>query len=211
MAAGDTDVKICNKALTYLGASTITSFSDGSPAANACDQIYKEVKSLCFGMYPWSFTTKKATLVRDSHTPASEWTYQYLLPNDMVNLVPRAVRASSDPGGVLQVGNWEMAQATGGYQVLMTDLTEVHIDYQKIIAEGSMPTYFVQLLAYQLAWHLAEVITDQTTKAQYWRTVAIGTEAESGRGGYFRQAVNIDAGGQSPQVIGQYMLTDIRA
>ena len=45
MAAGDTDVKVCNKALLLLGAEAITSFSDGSPAAQACDTIYKEVKN----------------------------------------------------------------------------------------------------------------------------------------------------------------------
>ena len=42
MAAGDTDVTICNKALLLLGAEAITSFSDGSPAAQACNSIYKE-------------------------------------------------------------------------------------------------------------------------------------------------------------------------
>lgn len=211
MAVGDTDVGICNKALTYLGADLFTSFTDGSPAASACDTIYKEVKTISFGLYPWSFTIAKTELVRDAHTPENEWTYQYILPPDMVNLVPRAVRASKLPGGAIQTGNWEMNQARQGYQVLMTNLTEVHIDYQKVVSEGSMPTYFVQFLAYQLAWHLAEIMTDQVGKAQYWRTVALGTEADSGRGGYFRQAVNIDAGGQTPQVIGQYMLTDIRA
>ena len=211
MAVGDTDVSICNKALTYLGSEHFTSFTEGSPAATACNAFYKEVKLSTFGMYPWSFTLAKKELVRDANTPQNEWTYQYLLPNDMMSNVPRAVRASKLPGGVLQTGNWEMGQATGGYQVLMTDLTEVHIDYQKTISEGAMPTYFVQLLAYQMAWHLAETITDQVTKATYWRTVALGTEAESGRGGYFRQAANMDAGGQSPSVIGQYMLTDVRA
>ena len=45
MAAGDTDVKVCNKALLLLGAEAITSFSDGSPAAQACDTIYKVVKN----------------------------------------------------------------------------------------------------------------------------------------------------------------------
>ena len=41
---GDTDVKVCNKALLLLGAEPITSFSDGSASAQACDTIYKEVK-----------------------------------------------------------------------------------------------------------------------------------------------------------------------
>ena len=177
MAAGDSDVSICNKALLLLGAEAISSFSDGTPGAQACNTIYAEVKFSTMGMYPWSFTIAKTQLARDTVTPQNEWTYQYLLPNDMLLGVPRAVR---------------------------------NIDYQKAVSEGGMPTYFVQLLAYQMAWHLAEVITDQTQKSEYWRSVALGTPGEGLRGGYFRQAANIDAGGQTPSVVGDYLLTDVR-
>ena len=209
MAAGDTDVSIVNKALLLLGAEAISSFSDGTPAGTAASTIYTEVKFTTLGMYPWSFTIAKTQLTRDSNTPQNEWTYQYLLPNDMLLGVPRAVRTSSSPGAAL-FKNWEIAQSAAGGAVLMTDATEVHIDYQKAVSEGNMPTYFVQLMAYQMAWHLAEVITDQTAKSEYWRSVALGTAAEGLRGGYFRQAANIDAGGQTPSVVGDYLLTDVR-
>ena len=103
-----------------------------------------------------------------------------------------------------------MAQSAGQYSVLMTDATEIHIDYQRLVGEGNMPSYFIQLLGYQMAWHLAEVMTDQTTKAEYWRTIALGTATENFRGGYFRQAASIDSGGQTPSIVGDYLLTDIR-
>tara|TARA_R100000278_G_scaffold34461_3_gene30977 strand:- start:6726 stop:7355 length:630 start_codon:yes stop_codon:yes gene_type:complete len=209
MAVGDTDVSICNKALLLLGAEAITSFSDGTPAAAACNTIYTEVKQTTLGMYPWSFTVAKKELVRDTTTPNNEWTYQYLLPNDMVLGVPRAVRTTSAAGGLL-FKFWEIAQSSQGGAVLMTDATEIHIDYQKSVSEGNMPTYFVTLMAYQMAWHLAEVITDQTQKSEYWRTIALGIPSEGLRGGYFRQAANIDAGGQTPSVVGDYLLTDVR-
>ena len=209
MASGDTDVSIVNKALLLLGAEAISSFSDGTPAGTAASTIYTEVKLSTLGMYPWSFTIAKTQLTRDSNTPQNEWTYQYLLPNDMLLGVPRAVRTSSAAGAAL-FKNWEIAQSAAGGAVLMTDATEVHIDYQKAVSEGNMPTYFVQLMAYQMAWHLAEVITDQTAKSEYWRSVALGTAAEGLRGGYFRQAANIDAGGQTPSVVGDYLLTDVR-
>tara|TARA_A100000172_G_scaffold63666_1_gene43082 strand:+ start:153 stop:785 length:633 start_codon:yes stop_codon:yes gene_type:complete len=209
MASGDTDVGICNKALTYLGASSITSFSDGSDAATICNNIYDEVKLSTFGLYPWSFTIAKATLSRESTTPVSEWTYQYTLPNDMVTGVPRAVRTSTTAGSGI-IKNWEIGQSSVGGAVLFTDETAITIDYQKAVSEGNMPTYFVQLLAYQLAWHLAEPITDQTTKMQRWKTDAIGTPSEGGRGGYLRQAMNIDSAGQTPSVIADYMLVEVR-
>lgn len=210
MASGDTDVSICNKALLLLGSSSITSFSDGTPQASACSILYPDVKRTTLGMYPWSFTVSKTELNRQTATPNNEWTYQFTLPNDMLNGVPRAVRTSGSPGSAIYK-NWEIAQASDGLSVLMTDSLTIFIDYQKAIGEGLMPHYFIQLLGYQMAWHLAETITDQTAKSQYWREIALGTATENQRGGYFRQAANIDAGGQTPSVVGDYLLTDIRA
>lgn len=209
MAASDTKVTICNKALTYLGAAKITSFTDGSAAASACDTIYDSVKNSTLALYPWSFSIAKKQLTRDTQTPASEWTYQYILPRDMLTNVPRAVRTSNSPGALPFV-QYEINRSAGGFPTLMTEATEIHIDYQKTVSEHHMPTYFVQLLSYQLAWHLAEIITDQSTKMQVWKTEALGTPNEGGRGGYFRQAVNIDSQGQPPSIIADYMLTEVR-
>tara|TARA_B100000809_G_C14866633_1_gene433942 strand:+ start:24 stop:653 length:630 start_codon:yes stop_codon:yes gene_type:complete len=209
MAAGDTQVSICNKALMFLGAEAITSFTDGSVAADACASMYTEIVASTLGMYPWSFTIAKTQLARDTATPANEWTYQYILPSDTLLGVPRAVRVSK-ASGVSPYKQWEINQGAAGLPVLMTNAEEIHIDYQKIVNEGAMPSYFVQLIAYQLAWHMAEVITDQTTKSEYWRSIALGSPGEGQRGGYFRQAVNIDAAGQTPSVISDYILMDVR-
>ena len=73
-----------------------------------------------------------------------------------------------------------------------------------------MPSYFVTFLVYMMAWHLAEPVTDQISKAQFWKQEAVGSPLESGRGGYFRQAMNIDGAGQSSQVIADYVLVDVR-
>ena len=67
-------------------------------------------KALTLGMYRWSFTIAKQQLARDTVTPNSEWTYQYLLPNDMVTGVPEAVRTTATPGGAL-LQNWEINRA----------------------------------------------------------------------------------------------------
>ena len=209
MAAGDTDVSICNKALVFLGASKITSFSDASAAADACNILYKEVKASTLAMYSWTFTLGKATLAQETTVPTSEWSYQYALPNDMLSGVPRAVRASTTAGSPL-IKNWEIGQSSNGGTVLFSNETTITIDYQKDVNEGALPTYFITLLAYQLAWHLAETMTDQTTKVEIWRSIALSTPGEGMRGGYFRQAVSTDSAGQTPGVISDYMLTELR-
>jgi hypothetical protein len=73
-----------------------------------------------------------------------------------------------------------------------------------------MPPWFVQLMKYQLAWHLAEPITDQVSKTDYWKTIAVGTSAENYRGGFMRAAMNIDGQGNTPQTIEDYSLIAVR-
>ena len=73
-----------------------------------------------------------------------------------------------------------------------------------------MPHYFVKLLTYQMAWHLAIPITDQSTMMETYRTIALGPLSESGRGGFFRTATSIDSAGQSTTIIGDYLLTEVR-
>jgi len=204
MAAGDTDVSICSHALLLLGSSSITSFDDGTAGSGAASKIYPKVKSSTLGMYPWTFTLRKVQLGQLAASPTNVWTYAYQLPADMITGVPRRV-FNSGQTGIPVFKDYEIQ----GDQ-LLTDQTTIYVDYQQTVAEPAMPEYFVNLLVYQMAWHLAEPVTDQITKAEYWRGIATGSVQESGRGGYFRTATNIDSSGQSTQVIGDYLLTSIR-
>tara|TARA_R100000935_G_C2730908_1_gene121924 strand:- start:7 stop:636 length:630 start_codon:yes stop_codon:yes gene_type:complete len=209
MAQGDTSVSICNKSLLLLGAESITSFTDGTASSQACATVYDMVVNSTLGLYSWSFTVAKIQLAQSTATPVSEWRHQYILPPDMLTGVPRAVRTSASAYAPL-VRAFEINQGGDGLAVLMTNETSIFIDYQKAVAEAQMPPYFSTLLVYQIAWHLAEVITDQTTKSEYWRAISVGTPNEGMRGGYFRQAMNMDSAGNPPQVISDYILTDIR-
>ena len=204
MAAGDTKVSISNNALTILGANTITSFTDGSKAAGIANNLYEFVKKHTLSMYPWKFALKKVQLAQDSATPVNEWDYQYTLPTDAVSTLPVAVFFSGNSNAPKEL-DFEIYG-----DKLVTNSTTVYIDYIYDVVEGNMPTYFVTLLVYQLAWHLAEPITDQTTKADYWKTHALGNPSDQGRGGYFTTATQIDAQGQPPNVIEDYLLTNIR-
>ena len=204
MASGDTDVIICAEALQLLGANRITSFSDGSTAGSLCSTLYPRVKALTLGMYPWSFTLKKAQLSESAGTPTTYWSKSFTLPNDMVNGVPRKVFTSNNTNAP-NLTDYEI-QGTE----LLTQESTIYVDYQATVAEGAMPSYFVTLLVYMMDWHLAEPVTDQTTKSEYWKNVATGTALENNRGGYFRQATAIDGAGQSSQVLADYVLVDVR-
>ena len=204
MAQGDTQVSIVNQALILLGADTISSFTDGSSAGNSCNIIYPKVKVTTLGMYPWSFSLKKSELSRLSTSPTAHYLYQYSLPPGMINSVPRSVYASSDRGSPT-IRDYEIQG-----QTLLTNQEKIFVDFQQDIVEARLPVYFVQLLVYMLAWNLAEPITDQTEKGNYYKTIALGSIAENNRGGFFRTSINLDGAGESSPVIAQYLLTEVR-
>lgn len=203
MAAGDSSLSICSDALLMLGAKPISSFNEGTDEANICDRLYHDIKRQALMVYPWSFSFKKIALAQLITTPTTEYKYEYQLPGDRIG-PPRQVYVSATPGSPT-IRNYRIFG-----DKLLTNETSIYIDYPYDVQEFEMPVYFVQLLKYMLAWHLANPITDQTDKAQYWQSVAIGSPAENGRGGYMRTAMQIDGAGQPNQVIEDYSLIAVR-
>jgi hypothetical protein len=203
MAAGDTGVSICSDALILLGAKPISSFNDGTDESNTCDRLYSDVRDMTLSMYPWSFAYKKVQLSRLITTPTTEWRYEFQLPGDRLGN-PRAVY-TSNVANSRPLKDWEIQ----GDKLLTNELT-IYIDYPYQTPEFAMPQYFVQLLKYMMAWHLAYPITEQQDKAGYWQGVAIGSPSENGRGGYFRQAMNMDSFGQPSPVIDDFSLIAVR-
>jgi len=204
MATGDTDISICSDALILLGAAPISSFTEGSDAAQACDRLYPDIRDALISAYVWSWSLKKIQLSRLSTAPTNEWAYAYQLPGDMLSGALAVFETSGITERSRRYG-WEIY----GDQ-LYTNMKTVYIDYQSTVSENKMPPYFVQLLKFALASELAIVITDQATKAEFFQVKAYGSMAENGRGGEMRKAMNIDARGQSTQIVEDYSLIEVR-
>lgn len=203
MAAGDTGVSICSDALLLIGAKAISSFNDGTDESSVCDRLYPDIRDSTLVMYPWSFGMKKVQLAQLITTPTTVWRYEYQLPGDKL-ANPRAVYNSANSGSPVQK-DWEIQGDR-----LLTNLTSVYIDYQFSVPEFAMPQYFVQLLKYMVAWHIAETVTEQQDKATKWQRVATGDISENGRGGYFRTAAQIDGQNNPVRIIEDYSLIAVR-
>jgi len=204
MAVGDTDLSICSDALIALGASPLSSFTEGTDAAQACDRLYPDLKNTLLSTYVWSWTLAKVQLARLSAAPINEWKYAYQMPGDHLTGALAVFESDSTAQRSVRYG-WEIYG-----DELVTNMETVFIDYQQTITEAKMPNYFVRLLRTALAAELAIVITDQATKADYFRALAYGSPAENGRGGLMREAMNIDARGQSTQIVEDYSLIQVR-
>ena len=203
MAAGDTALSICSDALLMLGAKPISSFDEGTDEASVANRLYPDIKDQAILMYPWSFSYKKTSIARLITTTINEYRYEYQLPGDRLTS-PRAIYDTSSTN----IPPRKEYRIIG--DKLLADYEEVYIDYQYSVPEYEMPSYFVQLLKYMMTWHLALPITDQTDKSQYWQSVATGAPGENGRGGYLRQAMNIDGAGNPTNAINDFSLISVR-
>jgi|TARA_R110002167_G_scaffold24861_1_gene86969 hypothetical protein len=204
MAAGDTSLSICSDALILLGAAPISSFTEGSDGAQACDRLYPDLRDNIIANYMWSWSVQKVQLSRLSTNPLDEWKYAYQLPGDMLS----GVIALFPDNGTNQ------SSAKYGWDIygdqLFTNFDTVYIDYQSTVPEAKMPVYFVRLLRTALAAELGFVITDQLAKSDYFRSLAFGSPADANRGGLMRESINIDSRGKLPQVIEDYSLINVR-
>jgi len=205
MATGDTKLSICSDALILLGATPLSSFSEGTDAAQICDRLYDDLRDMVLTSYHWGFSHRKSQLARSVDTPVNEWKYQYPLPSDAISSGVRALFTSGSVGAETVNYGWEIYERN-----IFTDFETVYVDYQFRPSEDVWPTYFVHLMKLYMAWHIAEPVTDQITKGQYYQNLAVGSPAENMRGGYFRQAMQIDGAGQPTQTITDWPLIAVR-
>ena len=92
-------VGICNAALRKLGASTITSLSQGTKNANWCNDRYSEMRDALLEMHPWNFAIKSAKLAQLAATPVVKFDYAYQLPTDFIRAV--SVHDSNEGSGIV--------------------------------------------------------------------------------------------------------------
>ena len=67
MASGDTKLSICSDALIMLGAKPLSSFSEGTDAAQICDRLYDDIRDSTIGMHPWTCLLYTSPSPRDAH------------------------------------------------------------------------------------------------------------------------------------------------
>jgi len=185
MATVNSGIDICARALLLLGQRPIQSFTgSGTPAT--CKLLYQSTMEALISSYPWRFTIGKAKLSRLNETPIGHWKYAFQLP-------------SAREGDPIRVYNTDSIQAEpiSAFEVqgpkLLSDQTEIWVDFKNFPAESIWPPYFVTLAQYVMAAHLAIAETDDQAKYDRWWQVAYGTPSEGGMGGYFATARMLDA------------------
>jgi hypothetical protein len=147
-------VGICNSALIKLGASTITSLTEGSKNANLCGEQYGKTRQALLRQHPWNFAIARAKLAQLAAPPPFEFAHAYQLPSDWL----RTLAVSDNEGGVGAI-EYRIEGRT-----LLAGADDVYLRYVKDETDpNAMDASFREALAFALAADLAIAITQSST------------------------------------------------
>ena len=74
------EVDVANDALTFLGASRITSLTQDQTEAKVMNQLYQRSVDAVLRAYPWKCAKAQQSLPRSATAPVYGWDYSYQLP-----------------------------------------------------------------------------------------------------------------------------------
>jgi hypothetical protein len=132
MPAGLTAVQVVNNALEQVASqTTITSLTDGTPAANAANVVYVPTVQLMLREIDPDFARTTIALgLSGAITPIAPWTYEYLYPTDMVRL--RQVRPpASGPGSMTDPNDPQPIRAMVDFDTISAVITKVILTNQQ--------------------------------------------------------------------------------
>lgn len=147
----ESDVQICNYALTMIGAERINALDEDTKQARELNAVYELVRDACLAEHEWSFATQRVSLgAALSDTPLFDYDYQYSLPSNCLRVIET------------DLGENEPWKVEGRY--LLCNASAVYIKYVK--KETSATLYspaFTKYLATRLAEEVCFAITDSRT------------------------------------------------
>jgi hypothetical protein len=188
----DSKVDVASQALARLGEPSISSFEEDSDTAEKVNQLYEPTILQLLSSHDWSFATRRKALSEDAAaTPVNEWARAFLMPTLRTDRVGKPLSVfNSTRQGAPQIFNYEIQE-----RWLLTNETEIVIEYIFRVPESQWPGYFHSLAIEALAATFALPITENASKEEYHRRTAYGGPSSFGRGGMFRTATEADATG----------------
>lgn len=171
-------VSICNLALANVGKPSISSITEATAEARACNQFYEHVRDVMLQSYPWRFATKVEALAEITNARADSWGYAYQKPSDCLKIL-RVHDAYLSPylpsDGALTVQGgyvYEVAEET-----IFTDPTPAYLNYIfRLTDPTKFSPMFVEAFGWELAVRLAMPLTrDPKVRADAWNVAKMTT------------------------------------
>lgn len=151
------DVSICNLALQKLGAARITSLTEDSPQARACNACYEAMRDLELRKHRWAFAIRREALAADTTAPAFGPANYFTLPSDFLRLI------EPDESENYNTLDWRIESTSDSSKKIATDAAApLNIRY---IARITDPTLFDSAFDETLACRVAVQICEQVTQS----------------------------------------------
>ena len=149
-----TDIDIASNALVLVGDEPINSFNDEGAGATAARNLYPSTKRMLLAHHPWSFALKEQNLNQTSQQPdqLTDFRYAYQIPPDTIKIW-RVMPQS-----------WYVIVG----QFLYSNSNELLMRYTHDVDESLYPDYYQKTLEHLLAREFAQLVTENTSKSQYF-------------------------------------------
>lgn len=146
-------VSICNLALYHLGVASISSLTENTKPARACNAIYEDQRDQLLRRYPWNFAVTRTTLAAlASPTPAYDYSDYFQLPADCLRL--------------LEVKD-DSTYKVEGRRIASNAGAPLYIKYVAQITDANQyDSLFRAALAARIAVTLAPTFTDSAAKRE---------------------------------------------
>ena len=154
-----TKVSIANQALGWLGANLITAFTDNTNEAKLIDANYDDIRDTVLEERAWTFATRRILLVPSITTPTYGWSYQFLLPGDILRVLEaRNDKKAMGPNGLQWVREGDF---------ILSDSDTLNVRYLvRLDDPAQYSPSFSQALAARLAADLAIPLTESRSLQQ---------------------------------------------
>lgn len=154
-------VQIANRALTKLGAASITSMLDDTKSARVMNSMFDIVRDAELAAEPWSFASTRVELPASSTAPAFGWARSFPLPSDFLRLIEVGqdyVFYDTEDGPLFQVE---------GGAILTDQASPLQIRYiKRVTNSGLFPALFIEAMACRLAAEACESLTQNGSKRE---------------------------------------------
>jgi hypothetical protein len=187
---GMSQIDLCSRALLKIGASSISSFEDGTLEAEVAAALYPTVRDALLASHPWNFAMAYASLAPLAETPVAEFTTAFLLPSDCLRVISAGSGSRARGLSYRIIGNQ-----------LHTDASDIVLCYIGRPTESQFPAFFDQALIAHLAAEFCIPLTDSTSR---WEALRRAAEHD------LQRARLIDAQEETPAALSDFSLLEDR-
>lgn len=156
-----TSIDLCSRALTKIGAKSISSFEEKTAEASVAEQLYTSTLEGLLSAHPWRFSLSQRVLTRLKEEVTGDYKYAYALPHDFLRAI-----------GATPVGSKKACEYRIVGNQLHCNSNSVSLTYLYKPNECNFPPFFSQMLISWLAAEFCLPLTESTNRAEHLRKLA---------------------------------------